>query len=341
MLIKEFGNSIFYINDKHHLIEYNILSKKCYLHVRYMNSLVCDYFIVDGNKIIIRSYYEKIIVTLNNQNINMMHIPLYFPFDGNIRFLKTSESVYFNIAGNDYSYICAINGNLKLMSGFFLPSNDGKKLMYKDGEITYFADTNDVLPNILNNSNSKIGNRKIMRTLRKKGVTVRKGSFERFVHNSYHLVFHFRNKKWYIENINNQSEMRINYCCRKHCRYVDIGNFLIEIDQGINVYTVDNLKYLRTIQYNSNRISFHNGLRLLLFEDTSGAFEYYRLNSYCELENVKLGSNYTIDCKVISIYIMDILMDVGLIFDLLPYEIIYVELYQQMILICDPNLFIK
>jgi len=99
--------------------------------------------------------------------------------------------------------------------------------------------------------------------------------------------------------------------------------------RDIKIYDVNNFELLRIINSDLKFIAYHNELDLLISEDMCT----YRFNGN-EFSKITFGSNYLVDYRFAPNNIMDTTLCECLLFGDLPREIICIELYNQILIVC-------
>jgi len=129
----------------------------------------------------------------------------------------------------------------------------------------------------------------------------------------------------YVKNLYTSAILDINM---KDAKYYDTKwDIMLCLSNGpIQIYGVVQLNSLVEINHNHEFIHYHKKLNLLI---TKG-YELFVIESNHKLKHVNVGINYIMDRTIIPNLIMEIISDLYL-FDLLPYEIVYVELYQRIL----------
>jgi len=147
------------------------------------------------------------------------------------------------------------------------------------------------------------------------------GNGSRFIFSSHYV---WNTKTWQTLCYNSSAHSN-NYV--KTIKFFDTGNYLIASNgKTIDIYNADSFEYLKNIDFFGD-IMYHSGLNLLIMNKIT----CYRLDLDFELRRIKMGFHYQIDCAIIHNQIMDILLLKCLLFDLLPLEIVCIELYGKII----------
>jgi len=111
----------------------------------------------------------------------------------------------------------------------------------------------------------------------------------------------------------------------------DTGHELL-IRHGNNYVYFYDANYFNIIDYCSCPIfvTFNKELQILITEN----FDFYRIGIDYKLRRVKFGYNYYADRAETTNWIMEIILyDTDLLFSLIPNDISYFEMYQQIVLI--------
>jgi len=323
---KEYNNSIFYLEGRN-VIEYNILSKKKYVHYRFLNGLPIWYFINEHNKVFVYTSYRRNIMEWNNWIIYLG--------------LNNIYGVYFLGSSTGEQYIAVRFCKLiKIFrSGHFIKkiyrqmyydiSSDGCKISFYDRKRSqlYIANTMDILNAIFSKTKFQLYPSDMKSIFKKISdcIDFPWKSFPQFINNSYRFVISIFES--IIENVKTLSKTYYNIDGELYYEIYDTGEFLICTDhQSIYVYDAIKLRYLKTIKYSGQKI-YNSKLNLLIINND----DYYRLDSSCELQKVNLSLNYMNDRVIVSNAVMDIVLSDYLLFDLLPNEILCIELYSEVI----------
>jgi len=322
--IQEYNNSILYCKNNK-LIEYNLLTKRRYLHYIPVDGMVIlDYFMVKGNKVIsiynrntCRHFdrHDKIQIIWNNKII-AKNIDL-----GDIYRMQVENNIYvlLSIRGRCGTQYCLydIDGLIasrKLSEKNLDISSDGRWIILSDyvTDCSYVKLIDDI--NLL--------------------------SLFDF---TYHLnrSDHIDGYAFYIRWLSNSTNFIIIDGCVinvytynklkivKKCNVLDIDDFLIQSQpNSINIYDVNSLNLRSTINCNLYFVTYHRKLKIMITKN----MEYYRIDSHCNLNKITMGKNYLRDRNIVPNCIMDCILEKYLVFESLPLEIKCVELYQEILI---------
>jgi len=141
-----------------------------------------------------------------------------------------------------------------------------------------------------------------------------------------------------VVNLDNEMDLVINFDTKvsvliNNCElYVDAGNYLIGVESKYTeIYDVDSLILLKKVNNCFDYMLYNKELNLLI----SDTFDLYRINSKYDFEKITLGRNYINDRCIYENYIMEIILNNILWFDLLPMEILCTELYRGLLIVLD------
>jgi len=95
----------------------------------------------------------------------------------------------------------------------------------------------------------------------------------------------------------------------------------------INIYNANTLKIIKTITLELNIIGYNKDYDLWM---TTG-FKCYKMTRFFELKEVHIGENYLVDQRKIPNTVMDIVLINELLFDLMPLELVCIELYREIL----------
>jgi len=317
---KEHGNSVFYIEDVSDvLIEYNLITKcKCkHFETKFViydyyitseNDLIVFYSGFDDYRIIWNQYILKL--KLNRYNLSTAMIVL-------------EGKTYLHIWHNNDPFLYSKDGKFKNVN--FFPyhreiSDDGKKwIVIKDGQIC--VESTNINCMFYDSS-----------------IACRSFSW---LTNSSRFALNF----WNDTVINVTTKLGRKFTCID--RLFDTGDYILlhclDSENKIVVYDVANFNELACINCSIEFLIYHKRLNVLVAKN----FDCYKITPDYKLQKIDLfkgaifcpfrlqkivfGQNYILDFEMIENPVMNVILDSEMLFDLLPYEIICIELYQQIL----------
>jgi len=318
--IQEYNNSIYYVQD-YKLIEFNLLSKNKYLH-RVINKRKSFSYDVLAPKLIgymiYKSYY------LNNRllldNINRVLILQTKPIDGTI--------------GHKFIVADYMRGDYDLefynLDGIFIKKIQNTEFwkiddrhyhqlhVSYDGQIITWDIDNKI--RIIDLDINMTTNK----TFQKYNLDFNIGH-TRWLRNSSRLVII---NMTHIVNIHTKAILKI----KKELKYFDTSNdIMIGLEyQMIQIYDVRELKNIKQIQHDYEFAHYHKKLNILI----TRSCELFVITSCYKLKRAIIGINYVIDNYKFPNSIMDIVVDSVTMFELLPNEIIFTEVYRMILKHC-------
>jgi len=137
------------------------------------------------------------------------------------------------------------------------------------------------------------------------------------------------NTQYHIYNIKNKNTCDIPI----KSKIINAINYLIVQHDKVIIYDIHTMVPLKQISHPEKFIIFHKNLALLVTEN----FNYYKITATYELQKVNLGINYLNDLIYTTSQTITSIMDILNSCELcnLPNEIIYCELYKQILQMFD------
>jgi len=320
--IQEYACSLYYFQNNK-LIEFNLLSKRKYIHYQKKYDEDVTYNVLNSNlivyvingecyfnkKFIFESYLGRILImqTHNVFNKYIIHDP------------KKSGSYKLELYDQNANLIKKIpNREFWNLNSCFYRQLD----ISKNGKIITWSyklngTYNSVISVLSLNQNLEINVMKINCDVLIFDI--------KFVNSSSRLVI--INNQSHVININTNARMKINH---KYSRYFDTKrNIMLRIrDRTIKIYNTEQLTFIEKIHHNHEFVYHHQKLDILI---TKSCY-FFVITADYKLKNVNIGMNYGIDCCMFQDMIMEIIIYPDLLFELLPYEILFTDLYQMLIL---------
>jgi len=299
--IRESHNSIFYIADKTKIIEYNLISKrKQIIHTNQYN--IHQYYINDKHKIVVCAGLKNNMYW-NNQSTS---ISSTYPYN----FLLINDDIYFQSSS---SYICSnfktTNANL---NRYIQSSFSGKRLMIYDPEHWYIKDTPNSIEDIDETNQAYIlldfASPYIGFWITNSDVVIKMKHGQ----NDMYVVYNVETKNTCIVPLFSNIFDAINY-------------LIVQIEQSVQIYDIQTMKLLNTIQFATAIIFYHKQHKIAITQDLN----YYQITNKLTLQKVNIGINYYIDMHTCPNQIMDIITSNNII-DIAD-DILYCELYQALI----------
>jgi len=129
----------------------------------------------------------------------------------------------------------------------------------------------------------------------------------------------------HIINIHNLKTM----CIKTHSKYFDTNhNIMLHLDsKNIKIYDVTQLTLVAQIEHDYKFIHYHKKLDTLITDSC----ELFVISVDHKLKRASIGLNYFNDIDVYPNMMMDIVTDPILLFALIPDDIVFCELYQQLL----------
>jgi len=314
--IKEFEYSIFFIQKSicNELIQYNILTKKSYIHFK--AKIIYNYYILYSNLIIHYQDWDYNKLLFWNNGIGN---PKKYNLDTDMNYLnlilvgKDVYLVFDSILG--YTKIYNFDGFVDTKTTYsFIISPDGKRIIYHIGVMKYvFLDIEDL--NCTFSKHLPKSNQIMLSRI---------GRDMKWIYSNY-LIEYINGNRYCIHNLNtNKKRIFRRFYDNK---YVIDNYLLISLTYGywLRIYDVTTLKLLAKIPNSLKIMGVNNLLNILITED----FRYFRVNTEYNLEQIKIGYNYVTDDDMVP-HVIRIVMDLTLILIDLPIEILCIELYQEI-----------
>jgi len=325
-----YDGSIFYVDGtKRNIIKHNVISRNgCVYHKispacsnrsHYkINPRIIDYFIF-GNNLILLIKHESVLVIWNNK---------VFGCHNTIKrcnIVNAKNGTHLYIQENEY---LSIYNSIKQITTVHLDcyglldiSPDGQKVVYQGDNHAYFSNmikenVDDYIFTINNTYCTRIrsnlywvkGSSRFLAT-----------KYNNALYDTYVCVQHIKHQDGLCRWI----RYKLNIC---NVKLFDIGHLLIGLsDSKIIIFDPDNLTVLNTIHCDIDFVAYHPDLQVLVTPE----LDYYRVTSKYELRKFTTGMDYLHD--MIPSPIMDAILLNELLFELLPYDILYTVMYSAII----------
>jgi len=300
------------------LIKYNIFTKRKYVVLR--TKRIYDYDVNESNLVIYFEDYSSRKFLFWNNKIHKLIPFLNHNNCGKVNLIYTENKqytiVYGSCRGNLHIY--DINDFIGTEQYVWIRiSNDGTKVMKCDKYP-------DVYIHNINNMSSIFSSSK-------PDIILGHTYSETWIYSNY-LVGFEQSHNGVVCNINTNKKLILNHSLI-FCIIFIVDNLLIinNSSEIWSLYDIATLDFLVTISFNIKIIGTNNLLNVLIDED----FQCYKITSDLRFEKINIGLNYMIDYNYVSNQIK-IIMNFMADFIELPFEILFIELYQCMI-----NLFIE
>jgi len=309
--IQEYGYSLYYIQNNK-IIEFNLMSKIKRMH-RDVANKKCIFKVLDRNLI--------------GYKINKRY------FLNNLFLSTISYSVFVLQDPCGDKYIGIDEGYLKEMAIYDMLGNFRKKInrvphadwvVSRDGKIIAWTKFGSLYKLYIYSLNCNLELDIV--TLKHKGVNQRLICLI----NGFRLVengdgFFWKKSSTRIINIKTGAIMKIN---TKGVKYYDT-NHDIMLGLGpanIKIYDANKLSSVTEINHKYKFIHYHKTLDILITEN----LQFFKITSNYKLIQVNIGINYIMDSITHPIMIMEIISQCNL-FDILPPEFVFIELYQMLL----------
>jgi len=333
-LIKGYGNSLFFVNNENEIIEYNVLIGKKRSHF-YNGSYISNYYVENCGALVVVIYRYPILGHVLYWN-NKIHVieDRYCPY-----FLKTALGLASCVSEEGKRYL------------FF---NDGQKIDYTGNYRYILSNSYNCKKIIILCVNSiyvvNLTKWKPKYTYEIGGPRSKKINSDyhwenlHFISNSNRLVVWTPMsadpiKNQVIQNIETDIRGCIDISIRtddiydtKHGVIIGIVRNFMPNQNKIFIYNAETIALIKVINNGINFIGYNKRIDVLI----TCKFEHYRINSRYDLEAVIVGHNYRVDqcCAWYTNPIMDVILDTNMLFDSIPDEILNIELYRQILLLC-------
>jgi len=308
--IKVYDGSIFYVDDtKRNIIKHNIVSEKSYVYYKskpikldmdyIIDPIIKDYYIFGRNTILLIEDFDFYIFWNGRIIVRCAFIDYW-------SIVCAEDSVYFYVKWNNILSIynsSGVNYQFYLGKSNIAISQDGQKIVIwgcGDINITYMSNSEGY--NLFENS-----------TL---GIKIA-GSYFKWINNSSRFII------GQYCNLIDTYTWRVYKIFTDTYDFFDLGYVLIHcmIDKII-LYDPDDMSILNTIHCVAKFVAYHSHWKALI----TAQLEYYCVTPKYELRKFKPAMNYLHD--MVSNPIMDMILFNGLLFELLPDEILYTNLYK-------------
>jgi len=322
--IKDIANSIFYVNLKRQLVEYNLLTKHKRIHYQTKSNII-QYHLSDSDRIIITvpfDHYDECQVIWNNVEFHI-RIPIL-----DIGFVRIKEEIYIWFSWDGRIFKIDRNGNtIRFKRSYFNVSENMKRIALCESGIIH------VMPDEKQIRCSNLTEPYLFDIYGSVALGHGTNSYNLWVKNSNRIITfcdHDNSVKRSLVNIDTLKK-----CCTEYY-WLD---FLMELrddilfavyDSTIIVYDINTMKMVKKFHCNLEFIAYSRVLDVLI----TNIMDYYRLTSELELQRVNVGENYVMDRGHVSNIIeaiMEIILDDSSLFCNLPQEISNIELYIAII----------
>jgi len=317
-LIKVFDNSIFNVQNNNEIIEYNMLTKRKYLHKIIFGTKIQDYYISGSNKVYIfqSSYRESIVWNGMKIKCDICIGPKFY------KFIETNVGIHLFLLGRNFKILFSFDSLNKpyLGIGFHDISQNGKRVIYQYRHMIIFCQTDQQYHfNII--CGSVLGYNVHGSNAFYDDIWVKNSN--RLV--KYRDITHGR----IILNVDTLNMLSIDSI---YDNYIEIpNNNLVRImPHFVEIYDINKMKLIKQILCSLTFIDYSKTWNMLLTDN----FEYYRFTSKCELQHVYIGRNYIEDCMYVPQKVttfMDIILHHNVLFFEMPLELLNIELYQEIL----------
>jgi len=307
MMFQEYNNSVYRTFGKE-LIEKNLLTKRELIHFR--SAYYCEYYISKLNKIIVLKKLGTIL--WNNKTISVSS-----PINNYVHFLEHDNQVY----------VCFHDGYNVLIYDFDGNTNHWKGIRAFDVAIDSLFFSFNGFYNYVPSAHIKHSLNFKELPLTNPNIT---GTFVNFVKYSNCLTYSvdFVADRKHIKNLVTGNSISFYGVLFEDFFANTKLLFHIRTD-ALDIYDVNNLSLIRSIACYDKLFMFHEKLGVLVSQN----YNCYELNDNHDLKKIQLGDNYMVDQKYIQHMVMNIIVDTDLLFDCISPEILYIILYQQIIIL--------
>jgi len=315
--IQEHDNSIYYVHNNK-LIEFNLITKNKYIHkqmIKYLTYHVCDrntIFYQGGGNL----YLNNTTLSRTNHQIVIMQTPnkkkyILCGIDDLIKIYDLTGHLIKTISNPKISIKTIPLPHLFHIDCFqYDVSSDGKIITWE-----IIGDFNNIFILNLNNNLDMIVTTISLNT---------KSYITTCVYGSSRLVI-LGCPSLYIINIQTMATISKN----DKSKYFETNtNTMIRLGpEIIEIYNADTLNTIKQIQHKYEFIHYHKKLDILI----TTSFQLFVITTDYKLKRSNIGINYAVDQNTTPILIMDIIMDYETLLDFISYDILLIELYQQIL----------
>jgi len=316
---KETGNCIIFIcNNNHHLIEYNIVTKKRYVHYSTSQN-IRNFCISRLNKIIAMDDNSKCVLDWNGKVITLPpscfgHLNLFFGIQTSDTFITLINTTHHYVSVASDIYMTQNNGFLHISS-----------CDNYEGMIYYNSSTNTVCYKNVRNMRAYdifLDEKFVIDKCKCLTLSWMRGSNRLVVISTCNgdKIYNVETKRFGI------------LLERQNLIYYDTGGkifFGTNLDT-LEIYDVASFRLLTKITIDFNICLYHKKLNLIVTTN----LQYYRIINM-QLKKVKVGENYINDRNYIPNVIMDVLLclysESVILFEMIPIEILCTYLYCKIL----------
>jgi len=353
LLVKSFGNSIFYVRDRRQIFKYNLITKQ--KHLRYETKLtIQDYYISRNDRIIVENNFIKrsrptVTIIWNNR---CFVLPFQY---SSLSFVKICARVYTVFVSDHKTITCDCEGNIAFFAYsdcIDVSENMKQLILIRNNDVCVLQDNERISNPVSFSESFKVQIDKFKYLNRIIAMTDFYCAFGLLIVGNYR----HKNAQW-ITNSNriiissndfedNHTLMNIQtlkkcssttgYSINRDIHLLEIQNnhFITINNYHINVYDVDTMSHIKKIYSDLTFIGYSKRFDLLI----SHCWEYYRITTNIKLKKIhRIGYSYFEDRDYI-VNTIRIIMDVVLCNDLfsqLPLEILCSEFYREILKYID------
>jgi len=306
--ISESHNSIFYRADYTKIIEYNLISKRKQIIYTTKRYYIDQYYINNKHKMV--AHFGENCIYWNNQLIS--YIPPHFD---SCNVLLINNEIYV-LYSSGYNMICSnLKTTITTTNLYRLYSSfSGKRLIMYSHKHWYIKNT----PNHIEDIN-KINQSDIIFDFT--GVF-----FCYWITNSDVVIrtwgMNGQKAVFMVYNLETKNALNVPLLSE----IFDAINYLIiQFQQSVQIYDIQTMKLLNTIQFVDKIIFYHKRHNIAITQDLN----YYQITNKLTLQKVNIQINYYIDMHICPNQIMDIIINNNIID--IPDDILYCELYHALI----------